>query len=136
MENKPILQNKIKLERFFVENIKFNIVNDTSGIDISDELNIKLNVNAAFQEDNSNRYLIKLKLNLLSKDKNFSLKCKAIGVFSTSNPINNDFKESAFVTVNSPAIVFPFLRAYINTITTNSGISPLILPSINFTKNK
>ena len=36
-----------------------------------------------------------------------------------------------YTTVNAPAILFPYIRAYISTLTALSGIAPIILPTIN-----
>ena len=57
-------------------------------------------------------------------------------VFGTSEPIDEDFKESDFVKINSPAIAFPYLRSFISTLTLNAGLPPLILPAYNFTKER
>ncbi len=35
---------------------------------------------------------------------------------------------------NAPAIVFPYIRAYIGTLTTQSGYPPLLLPTLNLSK--
>lgn len=42
-----------------------------------------------------------------------------------------DIANSPFLIQNSPAIVFPYIRAYISTLTTQSGISPIVLPTWN-----
>ena len=53
-------------------------------------------------------------------------------IFLTDGNIDDDFKRSKFPHINAPAIAYPFLRAYISTITLNSGFAPVMLPSINF----
>jgi preprotein translocase subunit SecB len=35
---------------------------------------------------------------------------------------------------NAPAIVFPYIRAYVGTLTTLSGYPPLLLPTLNLSK--
>ena len=40
---------------------------------------------------------------------------------------------SGFLFLNAPAILFPYLRAYISTLTNLSGIAPLTLPTLNLT---
>jgi preprotein translocase subunit SecB len=131
MEDKPNIQNKIRFSKFFVESLNYNCSNLISE-DFNEELDIGLKVTSAFSDEDLKSYIIKLDLELKSKDRNFELDCKAIGFFETNDDIDDDFKISSFVKISSPAIMFPFLRSYINTITTNSGIPPLILPSFNF----
>lgn len=128
---KPKVQNKIKLERFFVEQLKYkcsnyNIFNE------SDQVDIELGVATSFSDDDLKSYLVKITVKITPKTDSFILECDAVGRFVTSEEIDDDFKNSHFVKINSPAILYPFVRSYINTITTNSGISPIILPSVNF----
>ena len=33
--------------------------------------------------------------------------------------------------INAPAILFPYIRAYITTLTSLSGLKPIILPTLN-----
>lgn len=35
---------------------------------------------------------------------------------------------------NAPALVFPYIRAYVGTLTTLSGYPPLLLPTLNLSK--
>lgn len=133
MENKTNIQNKIRFIKFFVESLNYDCKNIELK-DINEELEIELKVTSAFSDEDLKSYLIKIDVGLTSKDSVFKLNCKAVGFFETTEKINEEFKISSFVKINSPAILFPFIRSYINTITTNSGISPVILPSINFSK--
>lgn len=130
---RPTVQNKIKFVKFFVKSLKYKIENENEN-DISEDLEISLKVSSVFDDENDKNYLVNFKLEIKSKDEDLVIKVNAFGLFSTLDAITDEFKLSSFVKVSSPAIAFPFLRSYINTITTNSGISPIILPSFNFTK--
>lgn len=55
-------------------------------------------------------------------------------LFKCEQVITNEFLTSGLVNVNAKAIAFPFLRSFINTVTSNAGIPPLILPALNFIK--
>ncbi|WP_447877590.1 protein-export chaperone SecB [Serratia fonticola] len=54
--------------------------------------------------------------------------------FTTDTDITPSFKTSPFIFVNSPAIAYPFLRAYIANIMLLSGYDPIMLPTVNFQK--
>lgn len=54
--------------------------------------------------------------------------------FTTDSDITQKFKASPFVFVNSPAIAYPFLRAYVANIMLLSGYDPMMLPTVNFQK--
>ena len=36
-----------------------------------------------------------------------------------------------FICINAPAIIFPYIRAYVSTLTSLSGIPTIIMPTIN-----
>lgn len=59
----------------------------------------------------------------------FNLSLLAIGEFKHSESIEEKMKQN-FVNTNAPAIVFPYVRSYISTLTSISGsqISPINLP--------
>lgn len=97
--------------------------------------NFKLSFSPAFSdsEGERNTFLIIFELFLKIED-DFNLSVEYGAKFLADDDIDEEFKESHFVKVNAPAIAYPFLRAYIGNFTLNSGFSPIILPTINFTK--
>jgi preprotein translocase subunit SecB len=62
----------------------------------------------------------------------YHLSIQYVGLFQTSEPIDEVFKNSDFPIVNAPAIAYPYLRAFIANLTLNAGYEPVNLPSINF----
>lgn len=47
---------------------------------------------------------------------------------------DNDLSETdknSFFNVNTPAILFPYIRAYVTALTALSGIPPVVMPTIN-----
>jgi len=61
------------------------------------------------------------------------ISCDFVTVFSSTQILDEDFKNSHFVRLNSPAIAFPYLRSFLTTLTVNAGYEPYILPTLNFT---
>lgn len=131
-QTKPKIQNAIRLTKFFVNSLEFHTKKMNTEEDV--ELHIDLKVSTGFIKNEDRKYIINFDLNIISQDENLQMKVRAGGIFEAKDIMTEVFKKSDFVRVNSPAIAFPFLRSYINTITTNSGISPIILPSFNFAK--
>lgn len=91
--------------------------------------------NVFYPENESNKFCIIFDLHIKHPG-DFELKTKYVSVFSTSENIDEEFKNSAFTKINAPAIAFPFMRSFVATITLNAGFSPAILPSINFLEFK
>jgi preprotein translocase subunit SecB len=129
----PDIQNAIRLVKFYVSSTECKINNHDE--DISKEISIQLNVSTGFRKDDDRNYVVTFKLDITSKEGNdLDIKIIASALFETESPMTDEFRKSHFVKSNSPAIAFPFLRSFINTLTTNSGISPILLPSFNFSK--
>lgn len=67
-----------------------------------------------------------------NEDKSLRIQVGIIGVFESDVDIT---KEKSFIEVSAPAILFPYIRAYVSNLTSMSGIQPILLPTYNMTKN-
>lgn len=74
-----------------------------------------------------------LELGIFISDSTEALKIEidSVGYFNFENLDRDSL--SNFLFVNAPAILFPYLRAYISSLTTLSGIRPIVLPTLNLT---
>ena len=126
------VQNKIHLERIFVKSITFEFKKEIQEGELNTSLEIKTNF--LFNDEIDKEYIILFTGNF--ENELFTLNIIFGAVFGTSETIDEDFKESDFVKINSPAIAFPFLRSFISNLTLNAGLSPFILPAYNFAKIK
>ncbi len=66
----------------------------------------------------------------LSAENFFNLQFLSIGTFEIDGNIDGIIKKN-FVNINAPAIMFPYVRSFITTLTSNIGnvTTPLIIPS-------
>ena len=126
------VQNKIHLERTFVKSITFEFKKEIQEGELNTSLEIKTNF--LFNDEIDKEYILLFTGNF--ENELFTLNVIFGAVFGTSESIDEDFKESDFVKINSPAIAFPFLRSFISNLTLNAGLSPFILPAYNFAKIK
>lgn len=67
-----------------------------------------------------------------SREKEISSKIKMTGIFIKGE--ESVLTVEQFAKANGPAIMFPFLREHLASITTKAGISPVLLPAVNFIK--
>lgn len=65
-----------------------------------------------------------------SINKAMHIEVKAEGFFEFDHEITDKEKDIFFKT-SAPAILFPYIRAYIGTLSSLSGIAPVILPTLN-----
>jgi len=66
---------------------------------------------------------------ILKADDCFKLSIEAIGHFTLNKDVEENIKKS-FVNANAPAIMFPYIRSFITTFTSNLGsvTGPIVLP--------
>lgn len=81
-----------------------------------------------------NKFAFKIVFNLKINDSEYDLNIEAMFNFKTDEEITEDFKNSHFPKINAPAIAYPYLRAYVSNLTLQSGVTPIMLPTINFIK--
>jgi preprotein translocase subunit SecB len=75
-------------------------------------------------------FQLHLGVNISDENKVFDIEIQSVANFDFSSEIESK-KLNSFFYVNAPAILFPYIRAYISTLTTLSGLKPLILPTLN-----
>lgn len=68
----------------------------------------------------------------ISTRKSISSKIIMLGVFNCSGDAQLSIEQ--FSKANGPAIMFPFLREHLASVSLKAGIKPILLPAINFIK--
>lgn len=100
--------------------------------EIGKSISIQFNPRAKF-DSQSNLY--ELTLGLLIKDVSevLEIEIETVGNFKLEKDCD-DFEMKNYFSINAPAILFPYIRAYIATLTTLSGyLNPITLPTMNLT---
>lgn len=131
MNNIP-QQTAIKLDSFNVIKCNVSVAPDLTEQEYN-SAQASLNTKTFFKDDLDNKFVVAFSLSIASDDKErMSIEIFAQALFETSEAINEEFKASYFANVNAPAIAFPFVRSFVQTLSVNMGITPIILPSYNF----
>lgn len=125
---------KIQLIGYKIDQIDFKSNNDY--IDSDQPLGLEVDFDADISispEDNAAGVFVECTVNkeYLSSNKPFYLKIVILGSFTyEANLGGNELDD--LLTTNAVAIIFPYLRAAISTITVNcGGIPPVVLPTFN-----
>jgi preprotein translocase subunit SecB len=79
-----------------------------------------------------NRFRLQLGLHVLNDSGLLTIELDAIADYEIKGSDDGQ-KLSNFFYINAPAILFPYIRAYISTLTTLSGIPTVTLPTLNLT---
>jgi preprotein translocase subunit SecB len=128
-------QSNLRLDEHHFTHLVFNFISSIKGgqqLFLSDEkLDVKVLV-----EKSTNKIIVELSFNTTAKEgdeKIFNLSAGYKGVF-VYTPLTEPQLITSFAKINAPAIIYPFLRASIASITLAVGVPPMALPVINFTK--
>ena len=121
----------IQLKEWKVKNLSFKI-NDIQIEKKTKKNSFNLSMGHFFSEENSKEFGIGFRINI--KDEEFNILMEMVFLFELEEDVDEKFKQSDFLTINAPAIAFPYVRSYISNLTLQSGFSQIILPSVNFVK--
>lgn len=99
------------------------------GVKISPKLNINL-TQSSEEKSNGKEFRLRLTTSIVDENEALNIKMETFGFFEFDSDIEND--KNVFFSQNAPAILFPYIRAYISALTSLAGITPLILPTLNF----
>lgn len=118
MENKSSFQFKgYKIHRSLIE-----IIDSTA-----EKLTVNFEPKGTIN-NSDNTFLLNLNVHIFDNDKNVNIEVDFLGEYTFTEKDDN-FK--SFLYINAPAILFPYIRSYITALTALSGISPIILPTMN-----
>lgn len=82
-----------------------------------------------------NEYEIELDTTVVNDSKTMDIQVSMTGYFDVNPDLDEDKKE-LLIKMNAPAIMFPYIRAYISSLTGLSGLVPVIIPPINMSKDQ
>jgi preprotein translocase subunit SecB len=95
----------------------------------SSKLSIDIGV-AGKDDRKNNRFSLKMDVKVRDEEENMNINVVMIGFFEFDHDCTE--KElGMYFNTNAPAIIFPYVRAYIASLTTLSGVAPVVLPTLN-----
>ena len=123
-ENDNIPQAQFQFVNYIVKDCRIQ----QSGQPISDKMQFSINPVGDLNKK-ENIFELTLTVNVHDPEKNFILDMMIMGVFSYQATDMNTLIN--FISCNSPAIIFPYIRAYVSSISCLSGCSTIIMPTLN-----
>ncbi len=78
-------------------------------------------------------FQLQLGVKIEDENKSFNIEIDAIANYTFEKKESLDNLNDLFYK-NAPALLFPYIRAYISTLTNLSGFDPINLPTLNMTK--
>lgn len=81
-----------------------------------------------------NQFHLELAVNIREEADKFHINLKTTSIFEYPEEADLEVYKNSYFIVNAPAIVFPYLRAYISSLTALSGMPTLNLPTLNLSE--
>lgn len=112
----------------------FNIVRsliERKDIKPSKKLTLLFNPKGIINKEVSN-FQLHLEVKIEDENKSINIEITAVANYYFEKEIELDILNNLFY-LNAPALLFPYIRAYISTLTNLSGFETLTLPTLNMT---
>lgn len=78
-----------------------------------------------------NQFHLELAVNIKEASDKFEISIISVAIFEFDQNADIDQYIGSLFTTNAPAIAFPYIRAYISNLTTQSGLFTVTLPTFN-----
>lgn len=126
------MDEQSKTAKFQFKNYKilksyFEIKNENH----SNTINLNFDPKGVISKENS-CFKLQLGVKIDDIDESFHIEVIIVADFYFDTDISQENLNNYFF-INAPALLFPYVRAYISTLTTLSGINPINLPTLNLT---
>ena len=110
-------QVKLKFHSVDFPVVDFKSLKSMIGVETNVEINMTPKVH--YPKDRNNYFNIIQEINVKSEEY-FNLVVVAVGVFEIIGEVDEALKKN-FINTNAPAIMFPYIRSFISTLTSNLG---------------
>lgn len=108
------------MERIYIAKSSFSRTSEPI-----DELELGVRVKRDLKILEKQCYQLELTILIGDEDKKLEVSATSVAIFKTET------EQQVLVERNAVAIVFPYLRSYISTITTQPDMAPIVLPPMN-----
>lgn len=125
MERKAII-SKFRLKKYVIDKSIF----DYNGEEINSERNIGFEVKGIIKKNNL--FELTLVTKIVDENKSLKILVRVIATYEFSSDITQKTLNDMFYK-NAPAIIFPYVRAYVSSLTVLSGIDAINIPTMNLT---
>lgn len=124
----PTTQASFKFINYLVKESAFSI--KSHAISKAMKLNLHMDVDIEAEDRKS---VLRMTLKVKDATDNIDIKVVMEGWFEDLES-SQDQKE-AFMCMNAPAILFPYVRGFVTTITAQAGVPAIIIPTLNLVEN-
>ena len=130
--NSDLASFRLKDYRVVHSEIDLDITSET--LQLQEALQLHIDIDPEGSTLNAEQHLLLLRMNtrVYSDKREVDIKVSLVAHFEYQS-VQQDGLDK-YIACNAPAIIFPYVRAYISSLTGLSGVSPVILPTLNMEK--
>ena len=117
--------------QFVKYNIKRSVIDRKADGNFK-SLNVGFNPKGVYNR-NEKSFELFLGVRIQDEEEKLFIEVDSIAYYKIEAAVEEEKILKNFFYINAPAILFPYVRAYIASLTTLSGMSPIHLPTLNLT---
>ena len=117
----------LKMLDLYFSEYSFSLTRGEENSDYSSNINISY----SSAKDNDLKYKVVINLMLENENKTLILNVQAVGIFEVDKANVPDDIVNQIIKQNTVAIMFPYIRSQVSLLTTQPGMTPIVLPPIN-----
>ncbi len=126
------MTEKIKSKLNFVEFIVPKFLFDR--VEVKEEDKTFEIIPSASIDRSKNEFNIAVEVIIKDSDNDFIIKMVGVGIFLFESVEDKNLED--FISLNAPAIIFPYIRAFIANMTAQTGFGTINLPTLNLSSFK
>ena len=97
----------------------------------NDEYDTSFSINYAVNSNDSSKIKVTIDTSVIDKTERIKLELQTVGIFKIDKMDMGEDDYEHIIKVNTVAIIFPYIRSQISLLTTQPGITPVMIPPIN-----
>lgn len=97
----------------------------------NEEYNTSFSINYAMNNEDDSKIKVTIDTSVTNKTGNIALELQTVGIFKIDKTDLDENVYEHLIKVNTVAIIFPFIRSQVSLLTTQPGITPIMIPPIN-----
>lgn len=116
----------LQFKRFEILKVLFDRIDQKS-----DNFIINITKTTRVSKENKNIFFSEILVDIKEQETNTSLQVLGFGDFEILGEAPPNVYEN-FTEISAPSIIYPYIRAFISNMTLQSGMNPIVLPTVNF----
>ena len=126
-----MIKSEIQYNGYQVNEVSFKVDNN---INEESQLRVDFNVQGILRK--KGEFALRFETKISNDENSLNIEIGTTGYFTFNNQLAEDESLHQMLALNAPAILFPYIRSYISILSVQSGLNPIVLPTLNLSGHK